>query len=275
MFPWVYEFRWTAGHIVFLGLFFGVVLVIAATVAAAGIRSFRDFRKRKSDAIAWHADFEDLPPQVRVCRHELTGEVKHRTCHNGFDCRSCAAHPLLQARRSKEMTVPTGTIYGLDMPANRMYHRGHSWVERQDDGIYTVGLDDFAGRLTGTPARVVLPAPGTHLSVNGRGWLMEREGIMMRILSPVDGTVIEQGGHDLGWYLRVRPDQPDASLDHLLQGAEVRPWTMKELERIQYAMGSGGTMGSLADGGELVKDAVGQTPGVDWDAVWGETFLQG
>lgn len=275
MFPWVYEFRWTAGHVVFLGVFFSVVMVIAATVLTAGIRSVRDFKKRKTASIIWHADFEDLPPQVRACRHEFTGEVKQRTCHNGFDCRTCATHPRLESLRPKNLSAPDGPMFGLDMPAARRYHRGHSWVEQHDDGTYTVGLDDFAGRLTGTPARVLLPEPGTHLSVNGQGWLMEREGITMRILSPVDGTVLEQGGHDLGWYLRVRPDQPDAPLDHLLHGAEVRPWTMRELERIQVVMGGEGTTGNLADGGELVKDAMQQAPGVDWDTVWGETFLEG
>jgi hypothetical protein len=50
---------------------------------------------------------------------------------------------------------------------------------------------------------------------------------------------------------------------------------MRELERIQVMMGGEGTTGNLADGGELVKDAMEQAPGVDWDTVWGETFLEG
>ena len=39
MFPWIYEFHWTAGHLIFLGVFFTVVTVIVASVTVAAWRA--------------------------------------------------------------------------------------------------------------------------------------------------------------------------------------------------------------------------------------------
>src|SRR5689334_12190180 len=41
MFPGVDGFHWTAGHLIFLGVFFSVVIVIAGTVLTASIRAGR------------------------------------------------------------------------------------------------------------------------------------------------------------------------------------------------------------------------------------------
>ena len=76
MFPGTHDFTWDAGHIIFLGAFYMVVLVIAGTVGTAVYRAIRDFRQHKQGAIQWHAEFEDLPLSARRCRHELNGEVK-------------------------------------------------------------------------------------------------------------------------------------------------------------------------------------------------------
>ena len=49
VFPLIYEFHWTAGHIIFLGLFFAVVVVISSTVSIALLQAFKAFRKRSRD----------------------------------------------------------------------------------------------------------------------------------------------------------------------------------------------------------------------------------
>ena len=63
-------------------------------------------------------------------------------------------------------------VCGVPMPHDRSYHRGHTWARLEDDGTYTVGLDELGSRLIGKPEIIELPAPGTPVFVNGTGWFV-------------------------------------------------------------------------------------------------------
>jgi hypothetical protein len=273
MFPNVYGFHWTAGHLVFLGLFFVVVLTTAVTVALAWWRSIRDFRAKKLESIRWHAEFHDLASRDRACRHEFTGEFLHRTCDRAFDCRGCAMHAQLTAgaQPAAEQDVHP---FGLSFPSDRLYHRGHTWVREERDGTLTVGLDDFAQHLLGTPDTVRLPHRGAKLAANGAAWSMRRGGIEVRVLAPVDGEVIAAGGPGAEFYLKLKPNAAHADTRHLLRGAEISPWLSRELERLQLLLTTSAGMPALADGGVLVDDLPKNCPDADWDNVWGHLFLE-
>jgi len=88
----------------------------------------------------------------------------------------------------------------------------------------------------------------------------------VRILCPVDGVVLQTGGPEDDWYLRVQPASQPADLRHLLRGEEVRAWVGKELERLQG--------GVLADGGVLVDEFIREVPAARRDALLGEMFLE-
>jgi glycine cleavage system H lipoate-binding protein len=276
VFPFIYEFRWTPAHVIFLGLFFSVVVVIVSTLGVALLRAYNAFRKQHQEAIQWEAEFEDLPASARVCRHQLAGEVAQRTCHNDFDCRSCEMHPTFLAKYAPALgpAAAAETLYGFSMPLDRYYHRGHTWVKPEGNGIYTIGLDDFGARMVGAPDRIELPPVGTALKANGTGWKVAKERATLRVLSPIDGVVVETGTPGQGWYLKVRGGDQERDLRHLLRGSEVKPWVMRELERLQIALSPAGVGTSLADGGELMPEMWKQAPQKDWDGVWGEIFLQ-
>jgi hypothetical protein len=261
---------------IFLGTFFTVVLVIVATLSLAVVRAYTAFLKRHHETIQWEAEFEDLPIAARVCRHQITGEVTARLCRNEFDCRSCAVHPTFLAEWAPAV-APAGTeesIFGFVMPLDRYYHRGHTWVKHEGNGVYAIGLDDFGSRMIGQPDAVELPSVGTPLVANGNGWLLRKGRASVRILSPIDGIVLQTGSAQEGWLLKVHGGEPAGSMRHLLRGEEVRPWVMRELERLQLAVAPAGIGMSLADGGELVPDMWKEAPQVDWGGVWGEMFLQ-
>lgn len=260
MLPFVYEFQWSAGHLIFLGAFFSVVLIIAVTLAMALWRARGD-RGYKVETIRWKSDFSDLPERDRACRHDIDGRLPGRVCGNGFDCRACAKHAEVAPEAA-----------GASQ-AGRLFHRGHTWIEPQQDGTVLVGLDDIAARFTGRPERVELPAPGSRVQVNGTAWKMGRGGASARVLSPVGGTVEETGGPDRGWYLRIRPEDPD--FRHLLRGGEARAWLAREMERMAAMVAAPALVGAtMADGGELVSDVPAAVPDADWDGVWGSLFLQ-
>jgi glycine cleavage system H lipoate-binding protein len=280
MFPGVYGFTWTPGNLIFLGIFYSVVSAIFGTVGIALVRSLKDNHARKADHIRWELEFEDLPEGSRACRHELTGEFKHRTCERGFDCRKCPEHTKLLALKARTIHLrfddeaEEGRTFGFDMPVDRLYHRGHTWVLREPDGTATVGLDDFGSRLVGEPDEVQLPVVGAFLHVNGTAWHFKKNRSDLRFLSPVDGEVIQTGGTKAGWYLKLKPLGKKMDTRHLLRGEEIRPWLAREMERLEFSLAVDGVGMSLADGGALVDDLPKEYPSVDWDAVWGQMFLE-
>ena len=250
---------------IFLGAFFSVLTIVSVTLLSALWRSRRP--KRQEAHLRWHSDFHDLPPADRACRHALTGEFQRRECPNAFDCRGCGTHPKL-----KQATLggAEAEIFGMAFPLDRFYHRGHTWARVEPDGAVTVGLDELGKRLVGAPDAVDLPAPGVRVHANGTAFRVKRRGTDVRVLSPVDGEVLETGGPGRDWYLKVRPE--NTNFTHLLRGEEIRPWMLREIERLQLALSAEGAP-TLADGGVPVADIPASCPEADWDAVCGEMFL--
>jgi glycine cleavage system H lipoate-binding protein len=277
MLPGVDGFSWSAGHVIFIGAFFTVAAVIGTTVILALMRVIRDFRSQKSESIRWKVDFQDLPVPARACRHQLTGEAAHRTCENGFECGCCSMHPVfLQARESAAAAAARqqgSRPFGLEMPRDRMYHRGHTWVRPEADGQFVVGMDDFGARVLGRTDHVELPEKGALLHANGTACKIRKGSAAVRILSPLDGEVTETAAPDAGWLFKLKPVK-DADTRHLLREDEVRPWILREIERLEFALSSGGVGLSLADGGEIVNDLPTACPGVNWQEIWRELFLE-
>jgi glycine cleavage system H lipoate-binding protein len=276
MFPWNYGFEWNASHVIFLGAFYTVLAIVAATVVSALVRAQRDLRARRAEDIRWHSEFEDLPARDQVCRHVLTGEFSRRECPNAFDCRKCETHGRLIANRPVAAAEGDDEILGMAFPLDRFYHRGHTWARPETDGTVTIGLDEMASRLAGKPDTIELPAVGTQVRVNGQALRIRKRNADVRVLSPVDGEVIETGGPEKDWLLRVNPSADgERAFRHLLRGAEIRPWLLREMERLQLALTMEGAAPALADGGVPVRDMAEACPGADWDAVCGEMFLMG
>jgi Glycine cleavage H-protein len=275
MFPWNYGFHWGIASYIFLGAFYTVLVVVVTTLVAAFLRARRDLRRNATEGIRWQGDFHDLPAADRVCRHVLTGEFRQRECPHAFDCRECATHANLIEHRAAAVPDESETdIFGMSFPASRLYHRGHTWAHPEPDGTVTIGLDDLGARLLGTPDEVILPEPGAQVRTNGTAFRVRRREADVRILSPVDGEVVETGGADRPYFLRVKPIDGAIDMRHLLRGAEVKPWLMREMERLQLALTmEGASVPSLADGGVPVPDIAAAYPQTDWDAVCGEMFL--
>lgn len=273
MFPGVDGFHWAISHVVFLCIFFAVALTIAGTVLRAALRTAHDFQDHRAIDLCWKADFAELPASERRCRHELAGRVISRTCDSQFDCRSCESY--------SRFAVLPATGYardlGLDYPADRLYHRGHTWVKPQEDGKVTIGLDAVADSLIGKPDSLILPRIGDELELNQTAWRIKKNGHEIRVRSPLGGRVLSLGDKD-GWSITIRPhaDLKDPrTLRHLLRGPEVHGWISRELERLQLQLRPAGAQPSLADGGVLVHGLMDAVPESDWNTVIADTFLEG
>jgi Glycine cleavage H-protein len=269
MFPWVDGFHWSAGHIVFLSLFFAVVLTILVTLASALWRTASDFRTHHATEMCWRTNFAELPEAERHCRHEFAGRVPSRICDNAFDCRQCLKYEEFAALPAKAPSKNAGVNYSEEL----LYHRSHTWVRPEADGTLIVGLDELAHHLIGHPDSLQLPVKGTEIEYNGIAWKMMKNGHEIRVRAPIDGTVVSIGGVEDGWYLKLRPHAP-TNLRHLLRAAEVPGWLSSELDRLQVQLSGSKTKPCLADGGTLLPELMDAMPEADWDAVLEATFLE-
>ena len=273
MFPGIDGFHWTFGHVLFLSLFFVVVVTILTTVAAAVWRTGREFRTHKAIDFYWKETFSELPERDRRCRHELAGRVISRTCDKAFDCRHCEKY-------SQFAVLPaTGNVnsLGLNYSEDRFYHRGHTWLKPEDNGTVTIGLDDLAEHLIGTPDFVRMPEIGEEVDLNQIAWRMRKNDREIQVRAPLEGTVVAVGGPNQGWYLKLRPRldiHNHMTLRHLLRGPEVQGWLAREAERLQIQLRAPNTPPALADGGVLMPDLMDSIPEADWETVLADTFLE-
>ena len=277
MLPGIHGFHWEAGHLIFVGLFLIIAMVIGGTGFTALVRSALTFRQKRAEAVVWKHDFHDLPNAEKKCRHELDGYFPARTCDRAFDCRSCTTHASLL---EKGAVVPnaclaqaTASVAGVEIPLDRFYHRGHSWVRPEADGTVTIGLDGFASAVFGEPDAVSLPKTGERIQMNGTAWEMTKSTHEARVLSPIDGEVVETGPEGGEWYLRVRPDTDLCANRQLLAGGEVVPWLTREFERLQVAL-SGSAGPALADGGAIAENLADSCSKVEWDHACSALFLE-
>jgi hypothetical protein len=166
---------------------------------------------------------------------------------------------------------------GLNYSDDRLYHRGHTWVQPAEDGTFTIGLDELADHLIGHPDSIQMPEVGSELEINQTAWRMKKNGKEIPVRAPLEGTIVAIGSPTEGWYLKIRPrlDPGDpATLRHLLRGPEVHGWFSRELERLQLQLRAPGTLPALADGGALLHGLMDVVPEADWDTVLADTFLE-
>ncbi len=228
----------------------------------------------------WHNSFIKLSPSARTCRHEFGYYVRDRICENYFNCADCVIHKnverLENSRRAHgwREKLPESEVFGLHVPTDRLYHRGHTWVKQETDGTFTVGLDDFGTRLIGKPDSIEFPKVGSEVTVNEPALRLKKRDSTIQILIPVTGKVIDTGDPGKGWYLKIKPTVNGKSTKHLLKGSEVRNWLMKEIERLQTALPNKELGISYSDGGELIEDISASQPDTDWSKIYREIFLQ-
>ena len=79
------------------------------------------------------------------------------------------------------------------IPAELKYTKSHEWV-REEDGVYTVGLTDFAQDSLGDIVYVNLPEAGDPVTAGESFADVESVKAVSDVFSPVTGTVSEVNG---------------------------------------------------------------------------------
>lgn len=78
----------------------------------------------------------------------------------------------------------------MNIPAELKYTKSHEWV-KEEDGVYTVGLTDYAQKELGDIVFITLPAEGDEAVAGGALADVESVKAVSDVFSPVTGTVAE------------------------------------------------------------------------------------
>lgn len=173
------------------------------------------------------------------------------------------------------------------LPETAYYHPGHAWAIPAGQGLWRVGVDDFAQLLLGQAAGLRLPEVGTRLEQGAPGWGVTVDGRTMDVLSPVSGQVVARNdealqrpdlvNHDpygLGWLMVVATPDPAPNMKTLLHGSLAQAWmgtTERQLRgRMDRDLGI-----VMQDGGTPVTGIARAIAPTGWDGIVREFLLTG
>lgn len=177
------------------------------------------------------------------------------------------------------------------VPEGVYYHPGHTWAVPEGNGVFRVGLDDFAMKLVGPPDALRLPEVGSQLEPGERGWSVERDGKTVALLAPVRGRVTEVNHEALrnpallvddpygrGWLMKVRSPRPESTIKNLLPWRAATAWMEDATEalsaRMQPAVAP--ALGRvLQDGGVPVAGLAREIDPDRWDRLAAELLSTG
>ena len=208
MFPWNYGFHWSAGTIIFLGAFYTVLVVVATTLLSARVALAARTGEAQGggDPLALGLSRSDRGATAPAGTSSPANS-RAANARNAFDCRECETHAKLGGAASggaRGRTRRRDFRHGVSARPllSSRPHVGEDGDRRHRDGR--------AGRTRQAAAGHAGPR-GTAASreravqANGTAFRVHKREADVRVLSPVDGEVVETGGPERGWYLRVAP----------------------------------------------------------------------
>ena len=119
-----------------------------------------------------------------------------------------------------------------EIPQGLHYTQEHEYLGKTDqDGVYSVGITDYAQGELGDVVFVELPAPGDTFERMARFGTIEAVKAVSDLYCPVPGEVVEVNGaleedpslvnsdpYGAGWMIKLRIEDP-ATLSKLLDAA--------------------------------------------------------
>ena len=203
-----------------------------------------------------------------------------------YSRKHAVVQPVLQVAKSEaQPRLAPSLVNGFYVPENVRYHPGHTWALSESPNLVRVGMDDFAAKLAGKVESITLPQRGQWLRQGQKLCTLHRDGIVVDMVSPIEGTVSDinealgtnpkLAGKDPygdGWLITVQSPDAKTNFKNLLGGPLARWWTEESAARLQRKVPS--FAGALAqDGGVAVEDVTAQIPNKDWAALTKEFFL--
>ena len=192
--------------------------------------------------------------------------------------------PAMARERAVRAPAAAAPAYGwFQIPAGVKLHPGHTWARVEDDGVVTVGMDDFAQKLVG-PARVALPAIGARVAQGEAAFEVAAGNGSVPMLSPVEGTVVAvneaarassetlSDAYGKGWLFKVKAPRLAHDLKPLISDNAAPRLLESAAEGLALRMSP--ELGRvLQDGGAPVSGIAHEIEGEQWTDLARKFFL--
>jgi glycine cleavage system H lipoate-binding protein len=202
-----------------------------------------------------------------------------------FMHRKRAPKPVAEEQTVKPPRLHPEIVAGFAVPENLRFHPGHTWALSESPNLVRIGFDDFAARLVGNIARIVLPQRGQWVRQGQKVWTLQRDGVAAEMVSPIEGVITDvnedvlrdpelarRDPYGQGWLLKVNAPDPKISFRNLLGSALARKWMEEAAARLRERIAMPAT--ALAqDGGMVVEDISRLLPDDKWTNLTREFFL--
>ena len=109
----------------------------------------------------------------------------------------------------------------LHFPEDRLYHKGHLWAKDMGNGIFRVGITDYAQCQLGGVIFVDLPQNGVRFPQGESCASIESAKVVSEAIIPLSGTVtavnealsdapelLNDSPYDEGWLVEIATDNP-------------------------------------------------------------------
>jgi glycine cleavage system H lipoate-binding protein len=196
-----------------------------------------------------------------------------------------ATVPAHAPAREKAVRAPAAApAFGwFHIPAGLKLHPGHTWARVEEDGLVTVGMDDFAQKLVG-PARVALPAVGARVAQGEPAFEVAAGKGSVPMLSPIEGTVVAVNeaarasaetladAYGKGWLFKVKAPRLAHDLKQLISDNAATRFLEGAAEALTLQMSP--ELGRvLQDGGAPVQGIGQEIEGEKWTELARKFFL--
>ncbi len=133
-----------------------------------------------------------------------------------------------------------------DFKSDRFYNSNHLWMEKDESGHVTVGMDELGLDSLGELVYLTLPGVGTPVEMGKPMGSMEAAKMTGELCAPVSGIVIEKNDtvlqnpllvneqpYDKGWLVKIKPTNWEEESVSMVSGDNLAPWIEAEIERFE------------------------------------------
>ena len=153
-----------------------------------------------------------------------------------------ADHFVQKARASTTQRALNPAVRRL--PGDTSLAVNHTWVRRDPDGIITIGLDDFLGRLVGAVESIVLPDVGARVVPATTGIALKRGSKALALSAPLAGRVVgvnpdvlrdpslsRTDPYGKGWLLKMKAEKGSDDSGSRYMVAKPTEWLAEQIDR--------------------------------------------